>query len=553
MLQTLHIHQFVTLENLSLDFCPGFTALTGETGAGKSILLDALGLLLGDRADARFVRTGAEQADISAEFDIDQLPQVQAYLEEQMLDGDGLILRRVIRQDGRSKAFINGQAATLKDLQYLGEQLVEIQGQHQHQRLLNPQTQLDLLDRFGQHQRQVENVKIAYQNWQKALNNHQAWQDAQAQMQKQRTLLDEHITRLNRLSPQPDEFTLLMQSFESLTHQADRLRCAAQIVELLSESDFALLSQISTLEDALQEMGNYGQNPHNWLNQLASAQAELEDLLSQIQPLTQADDINPAEIAAMDERLAELNRAAKNLNIPAEDLYHHWQKLLMEYQALDEPALQEATLLKAIAQSQQYYEQQALTLSQMRQSTASQLAKVIQQELPSLGLPHAQFLFELIPCPPSSKGSEKGEMRFSANPGQALQALNQVASGGELSRISLVIQVTLAQANQTPTLIFDEVDVGIGGGIAQVVGQKMRQLGRVCQVLSVTHQGQAAACAHQHLLVEKTQTQNTTVTQVRLLNVEERRAEIARMVGGQTLTSTSLEHAQELLNACQEG
>lgn len=548
MLLALSLSDFVIVDQLKLNFETGFTVLTGETGAGKSITLDAIGLLLGDKADYGQVRQGAKEARLSALFDISQLPQLQAQLHEQGFLNDGsaeLAIRRIIDAKGKSRSFINNQAATLAQLKQIGSQLIDIHGQNAHHSLNHETAQRELLDAFANHQESVQAVKTAYHQWQQAKK---ALHDAQNQaetLEIERERLEWQYNELAQLHLRPNEWEQLSQSHDSLAHAAELLQ-AAQFTEDTLDGDNGIQRQLYQCQKTLTQLSHIEPRFAESLQLLASIEAELSEVSANMRDVAAYVEINPNELAAQEARLSELVSMARKYRVEPEELLAKQTEIEAALAAL-EAAADIAALEAAVQQSEQAYFNLAQPLSHRRQQTAKRLSQETTAHMQELAMKGAHFHIELLPCPPSAHGLEHIQYQVAANKGSALRPLNKVASGGELARISLALQVVTSQYTHVPTLIFDEVDTGIGGGVAEIVGKALRALGKQHQVLAVTHLPQVAACGEHHWQVYKHSDGEQTISQINILNKQGRTEEIARMLGGEVLTDLTRRHAAELL------
>ena len=548
MLLALSLSDFVIVDQLKLNFETGFTVLTGETGAGKSITLDAIGLLLGDKADYGQVRQGAKEARLSALFDISQLPQLQAQLHEQGFLNDGsdeLAIRRIIDAKGKSRSFINNQAATLAQLKQIGSQLIDIHGQNAHHSLNHETAQRELLDAFANHQESVQAVKTAYHQWQQAKK---ALHDAQNQaetLEIERERLEWQYNELAQLHLRPNEWEQLSQSHDSLAHAAELLQ-AAQFTENTIDGDNGIQRQLYQCQKTLTQLSHIEPRFAESLQLLASIEAELSEVSANMRDVAAYVEINPNELAAQEARLSELVSMARKYRVEPEELLAKQTEIEAALAAL-EAAADIAALEAAVQQSEQAYFNLAQPLSHRRQQTAERLSQETTAHMQELAMKGAHFHIELLPCPPSAHGLEHIQYQVAANKGSALRPLNKVASGGELARISLALQVVTSQYTHVPTLIFDEVDTGIGGGVAEIVGKALRALGKQHQVLAVTHLPQVAACGEHHWQVYKHSDGEQTISQINILNKQGRTEEIARMLGGEVLTDLTRRHAAELL------
>jgi len=548
MLLALSLNDFVIVDRLNLDFQPGFTVLTGETGAGKSITLDAIGLLLGDKADYGQIRQGAAEARLSALFDLSELPELQAELREQGLlaeDAEELSVRRIIDAKGKSRSYINNQAATLSQLKSIGSRLIDIHGQNAHHSLNQEAAQRELLDAFAGCTALAGEVKAAYQSWQNANQALKAAQTQSENLQIERERLEWQFDELSRLAPAPGEWETVSQSHDSLAHAAELMEAAQETEETIN-GDNGLQAQIYRCQKKLEALSRIEPRFNESLNLLASIEAELGEVSANMRDVASRSDLDPAELAAQEQRLGELMGMARKYRVEPQDLPAKMQEIEAALQQL-QAAADIAALEAAVERCEKQYHEAAQQLSAGRRQAAERLGSETAAHMQELAMKGARFHIELLPASPSAFGLEQVQYQVAANKGSPLRPLNKVASGGELARISLALQVVTSQYTQTPTLIFDEVDTGIGGGVAETVGRALRSLGQKHQVLAVTHLPQVAACGEQHWQVRKSSEGEQTVSSIRVLSAEERVEEIARMLGGETLTATTRSHAAELL------
>ena len=548
MLLALSLNDFVIVDRLNLDFQPGFTVLTGETGTGKSITLDAIGLLLGDKADYGQIRQGASEARLSALFDLSELPELQAELREQGLlaeDAEELSIRRIIDAKGKSRSYINNQAATLSQLKSIGSRLIDIHGQNAHHSLNQEVAQRELLDAFAGCTVLAGEVKAAYQSWQNANQALKAAQTQSENLQIERERLEWQFDELSRLAPAPGEWETVNQSHDSLAHAAELMEAAQETEEAIN-GDNGLQAQIYRCQKKLEALSRIEPRFNESLNLLASIEAELGEVSANMRDVASRSDLDPAELAAQEQRLGELMGMARKYRVEPQDLPAKMQEIEAALQQL-QAAADIAALEAAAERCEKQYHEAAQQLSAGRRQAAERLGSETAAHMQELAMKGARFHIELLPASPSAFGLEQVQYQVAANKGSPLRPLNKVASGGELARISLALQVVTSQYTQTPTLIFDEVDTGIGGGVAETVGRALRSLGQKHQVLAVTHLPQVAACGEQHWQVRKSSEGEQTVSSIRVLSAEERVEEIARMLGGETLTATTRSHAAELL------
>ncbi len=554
MLVHLSVHNYAIVEHLDLELQSGMSVITGETGAGKSIMLDALGLALGDRADSGVVRPGADKADILASFDLTDIPEARSWLSERDLDTDGpCILRRVITSEGRSRAYINGSPCPQGDLKALGELLIDIHSQHEHQSLLKPDTHRRLLDEYAGASDLARQVQLAAQRWKQTRSELERLSSSGDEQRARHQLLSYQLEELENLSLGENELEQLEQEHKTLSNAEQLLGTCRQVLELCSESDAG--NVLSALTASLNRLGTFSNQPgalSEATNLLASAQIQVEEAVGELNRFIDHFDADPQRQQQLEDRLDSIYSLARKHRVQPGDLGELQQRLLDELESLNADDEAVERLSDELAAYARHYQEKASELSQLRQAAASTLAGAVEVEMQRLGMPGGRFNIQLSPQNSDSlqpNGLELVEFQVSANPGQPLKGLAKVASGGELSRISLAIQVITTQTSRVPTLVFDEVDVGIGGPTAEVVGQLLRRLGERGQVLTVTHLPQVAAQGHQHLFVHKQRGSEETRTAVATLDAEQRIEEVARMLGGLDLTDESLAHARKMLAA----
>jgi DNA repair protein RecN (Recombination protein N) len=549
MLKFLAIRDFVIVSSLELDFSAGFTALTGETGAGKSILIDALSLALGERGDAGMVRNGCERAEIAAGFDVSGLPNLQSWLLEQELEGDAgvCLLRRVLDSGGRSRGFINGRSATLQQMREAGDQLLDIHGQHAHQSLLRPDTQRALLDGYAGVAATAEQVAALYRDWQTLRRRRISLSENAEAVIAERELLQFQRNELEGLGFDAAEWQALQEDHARLAHAASLLETAAFGIETLSEADNALLAQLNALTVRLREGITHDASLGETLQMLESAQAELQEAVYALRHYQQRLDTDPQRLREQEQRIQSVMDAARKYRVAPEQLNEALQRIVARLAELGGDA-DLAELEQQENSAQQGYLAAAQKLTAARKKSAVKLAREITAALQTLAMPGGSFAVALLPLAEGNAfGLETIEFQVAANPGVPPRSLAKVASGGELSRISLAIQVATSQVASVPTLIFDEVDSGIGGRVAEIVGHLLKKLGKSYQVLCVTHLPQVAAAADQQWQVSKTVENGVTLSHITVLDGEQRVEEIARMLGGVKITETTRKHAAEML------
>jgi DNA repair protein RecN (Recombination protein N) len=548
MLKFLSIRDFVIVDFLELNFSSGFTALTGETGAGKSILIDALSLALGERGDATAVRSGCERAEISAEFDTADAPRLQDWLREQELEGDEgvCLLRRVMDNGGRSRGFINGRSATMQQLREAGDFLLDIHGQHEHQSLLRPGAQRDLLDGYAGLLREAEEVAAKFQGWQVLHRRRVELEQNAEAVAAERELLQFQRRELETMNFNVPEWVELQAEHARLSHAASLLETAQFGVEVLSESDTACLAQLNLLTARVREGLAFDTALQDTLTMLESAQNELQESVYALRHYQQRLDIDPGRLREQEQRLSAIMEASRKYRVPPEQLPDVLQRIVARLEELGGDA-DLAELAVQENKARENYLAEAKKLSAARGTAAEKLSQEITAAMQTLAM-QGRFDAALIPLGEgNAHGLESVEFRVATNPGASLQGLAKVASGGELSRISLAIQVATSQVAGVPTLIFDEVDSGVGGRVAEIVGQLLKRLGARHQVMCVTHLPQVAASADAQWQVSKAARDGITLSHIQVLKPDERVEEIARMLGGAKITETTRKHAAEML------
>ncbi|WP_372965863.1 DNA repair protein RecN [Marinobacter sp.] len=551
MLTQLTVSNYAIAERVELQFNKGMTALTGETGAGKSIVLDALGLAMGGRADAGAVRHGANRADITACFDISNIPDAGLWLESHDLDEKNeCILRRTINKDGRSKAFINGQPCPLSQLKELGGLLMDIHSQHQHQSLLRKDTHRKLLDEFAEAEHLAEQTKSAWKTWnltrQKLEQRRQNADEAEAKLQ----LLRYQVEELDRLALEQGEQEALEQEQAQLSQADSVLHYSHQAALLCTEDESSAASAVRQALQQLEQLPVEVPALADTIQMLNEAHIQISEAGDSLRRFVDDYEADPARLAEVEERLSAVYQMARKHRITPDELPELHQRLSAELAEIEGGEGSLERLEAELAAQRADFDAVAQQLSTKRKQAAAELDQRIAQELSQLSMPSVQFVTHLKSSndnEPTAHGLEEAEFLVSANPGQPARPLAKVASGGELSRISLAIQVVVAQTSTTPTLVFDEVDVGIGGGTAEVVGQLLRALGSNGQVLCVTHLPQVAAQCHQHLFVSKFTEKDATFSKIEPLNDQGRIDEVARMLGGVDMTEQTIAHAREMV------
>lgn len=552
MLKQLSIKDFVIVDRIELDFEPGFTVLTGETGAGKSILIDALSLALGERGDAGQIRHGCERAEINAMFDLQQVPALCHWLAENDLQGDpeSCLMRRILENSGRSRNYINGHAVTLQQMRTAGEFLVAIHSQHAHQSLLHKDAQLELLDAFAGCIDLTLGVKTAYQHWQECQQQRIDMQKCAAESQDKREQLEWQLQELSALNFTLDEWQTLQADHGRLSHVASLLAAAESGLYTLSESESSLLSQLNAVNNQLQNQLEYDPQLKPIIDLLDAAQIQLQESVYELKHYRQNLDLDPHMLQQVEQRLSEIHATARKFRIAPEALSVLADSLQKQLASLG--SVTDIDHLRAIEMAAQVeYLQQAQALSEIRKKAAADLSHQVSLAMQTLAMVGGAFAVALMPLQQGiASGLEQIEFQVSAHQGMPLRPLAKVASGGELSRISLAIQVITSKIGTVPTLIFDEVDVGIGGKVAEIVGQLLKKLGQERQVLCITHLPQVAATGDHHWQVNKSGGESADqpiCSRIVALDQVQRIEEIARMLGGINITETTRRHALEML------
>ena len=548
MLRVLSIRNFVVVDTLDVEFEHGLTILTGETGAGKSILLDALSLLLGDRFELRQLRPGAERAELAAAFDATDVPGVRAWLAEQDLagDGDDVLLRRTLDAQGKSRAWINGRPATLAHLKDLGERLVDLHGQHAHQSLAQPVAQRNLVDAFGGFTALAREAAESFRAWRTAVDSCAAAAQAAQATSTEREFLDTRRRELVALAITESEWAELSAAQSRLANAADLIDAATQGGETLSEGDAALTVQLAQLTQRLKAAAAHDPALAEIVALLEPAAVELEEAARALRDYLRRLDLDPKELQRVEMRLTAIHDLARRHRVRPEALPALLAETEARLNALAESADAEL-LARRAAEAGAVYRVLAEQLSSKRRFAATELAHRVTAAMQSLSMAGGRLEIALDPLPsPASYGLDDVEFRVATHPKQPLAPLSRVASGGELSRIALAIQVVASEVGQVPTLVFDEVDSGIGGAVAATVGELLQKLGSDRQVLCVTHLPQVAACADAHFRVTKTGAGDGVRSELAQLSAAERVEELARMLGGATITAKTRAHAREM-------
>jgi DNA repair protein RecN (Recombination protein N) len=550
MLRQLNIRDFVIVDRLELEFAAGFGALTGETGAGKSILVDALSLALGERAEASVVRTGGEKAEVTAEFDVPADSLLAAWLRENDFngdDGDTCLLRRVVDTSGRSRAWLNGTAATLGQLREVADFLCDIHGQHAHHQLLRGDAQRALLDTHANAQALVREVAERFATWRKLREARRAAEQDVAATARERELLDWQVKELAALGFEPQAWQETEQEQRRLGHAAGLLEASDAALAALDDSDAGALSTLQHASGRLTELTNVDAALGEAAQLFEGALIQLEESALALRRYHDRLDLDPARLAELDARIDAVTQMARKHRVPPEELPEVLARLQTRLAELT-LAADPAALAAREQEAEAAYHKVAKRLSKERQHTAKKLGEAVTHAMQELAMPGGRFEIVLDALVEgASYGLETVEFLVTANAGQPPRPLAKVASGGELSRIGLALQVIASQSHTAGTLIFDEVDVGIGGRVAEIVGHMLKQLGSDRQVLCVTHLPQVAACAHWQWSIRKETVGGNTVSRVTALDADGRVEEIARMLGGVKITDTTRRHAQEML------
>ncbi len=555
MLNHIRIRNFAIIDHLDLDFKNELTTLTGETGAGKSILLGALGLLLGDRADSDSVRAGSSKAEISAEFDISDIANVQSWLKDKELDAEGdCLLRRRLGTDGRSRAFINGSPVPLQDMKQLGEMLVDIHGQHEHQSLMKNELQRQLLDDYANHKKLLSDVKTTFNRWTQEKKKLTDLQTRYKDKNDRLDLLRYQVNELEALALDSGEFEALQQEHKLLAN-ADQLseNTSAALLALYDSDENAIYSHISQQHRKIESMIATDNSLTPVCDLLSEAMVQIEESASLLRDYNDNLDSNPQRFVEVENRLGIIHDLSRKHNIESSQLHAFYDTLASELEGLDNADENLSQLESTVKQLESDYRILTGKLTTSRVKTAQKLNKAISRSMQTLGMSGGQFQIDISTKETdSAHGVDQIEYQVSTNAGQPFKALAKTASGGELARISLAIQMITAQQGRIPTLIFDEVDSGVGGGIAEIVGKHLRALGESHQVFCITHLPQVASQAHHHMQVHKSTKGNETCTEIFPLDMQQRVDEISRMLGGVEITQQTIEHAKDMLKRSQK-
>ena len=555
MLRFLNIRDFVIVDRMEVEFGRGFTVLTGETGAGKSILIDALSLSLGERSDAGQVRNGSKCAEISAEFDVSESPELQVWLRENDLEGHGdednvCLMRRVIEAGGRSRGFINGRPATLQQLRMAGGKLVDIHGQHEHQSLLRTEEQRDLLDRFSGSRELVKAVATGFLRWQGLQKRRIEWEQNTTSFEQEREELELQSRELLTLNFSSNEWQALKSDHSRLAHSASLIEAVHKCLEILSESESASLVQINLVTSHLKGLLQYDADLKGVLDMLDSAQIQLQETVYELERYKQGLDLDPKILREMEERLTVVHAAARKYRVVPDEIPNLLKICTKKLDGLNQVG-DGAAMIKEEEIAKDVYLKLAKKLSVVRDGAAQKLTQQVTAAMQTLAMEGGRFSVKQVPLEQGNvHGMEKIEFEVSPHRGMNLGSLAKIVSGGELSRISLAIQVVTSKVGVVPTLIFDEIDAGIGGRVAEIVGELLKKLGIERQVMCVTHLAQVASAGNQQWQVAKfgdSGNGGNVLSHVTVLKDEERIEEIARMLGGVKITETTRKHAAEML------
>lgn len=551
MLTQLTINNFAIVDHLIIDFNTGMTAITGETGAGKSISVDALSLCLGARTDTTFIRHGCERLDISAHFTLDDTPSAMNWLINNHLEDDNeCILRRVINQEGRSKAFINGTSVPLSQLKELGQMLIQIHGQHEHQQLLRNEHQQLILDQYLADSSLLLEMKNAYRKWKNATEQYLVHEKLCREREAHIQLLQYQLKELDEFSPIEGEYEQIDEEYKRLSNSKQLINSSQQLIDLLEENpEFNVLSNLECAKHIAQELAGLDNLLINVATILEEASIQISEACYELHHYADNLDVDPSRVIQLEQRLSKQISLSRKHHIKPEDLPKLHLQFIEEFKQISQQEDINEQLKKDI---DKYYQEAVLIAKKLhtkRVRVAAILSKKITQSIQELSMPHGQFNINIVWD--DNKLTEFGADQFTflvtTNPGQPLQPINKVASGGELSRIALAIQVLTAQKMETPALIFDEIDVGISGPTAAKVGNLLRELGRSTQVITVTHLPQVAGNANHHYFVAKQTDGKQTFTQMTILNHTQRLNELARLLGSDKITKNTLANAKELL------
>ena len=552
MLISMQVRDFAIVDRISVEFDNGMTVLTGETGAGKSILVDALGLVLGERGNAQLVRSGAKRAEFSAEFDITELPDVRSWLEEQSLDDENsCLLRRMINEDGRSRAFINGNAVPVQQLKSVGELLVDIHGQHFHQSLARRPIQRDLLDYYGDLAELRKETAAAFEEWRVLAERLRQLTDADVDRTSRLDLLTFQLQELRTLNLGAEEASELARERQRLSYSGRLAEgAAAALANVFDDDGGNANSLVADAARSIESLVEYDSDLQTVVDMLESAGIQIAEAADTLRRYGESIDMDPARRDWVEERLDAIQSLSRKHRVTADELRELQRQLELEFDELSNADERGRELEQEVAAARAKYLDSAKTLSMKRQKAAGRLSSAVTDAMHGLGMPGGEFevrLESLAEQDGRSHGLDTIDFQITANPGQPKMPLSKIASGGELSRMSLAIQVIASDGSAIPTMVFDEVDSGVGGGVAEMVGRRLAEVGTSRQVLCVTHLPQVASLAAQHFRISKVTDGKATRTTVQPLAEKERVEELARMLGGVDITKKTLEHAAEML------
>ena len=555
MLQTLVIKNFTLVEHLEVDFNNGMTALTGETGAGKSLVVDALAMALGDRADTNQVRRAADKCEISAIFDIRQVSLAKSWLKAHDFDNqeNDCVIRRMLTKDGRSRGYINGQSATMQQLREIGETLIDIHNQHEHQSLLRRETHRLILDNFANCNELSINIKRFHQEWIRAKKELEKLKNTNIGLISSKDFLSFQLQELNEMNISEGELQSLEEEQICLANSESIISDCNRMLQLYSEAEECNLEKLLNESiQILQKIPAKSESLEEAHRSLVSAQIEIQESGREIQQYLNNFNSDPEALHKIENKLTEIYHLARKYKISPENLYSKKKSIESELKKLSVSHDEESRLNQQTKKLFAEYSLAAKKLSEIRTKASIKISSDIEKQLKLLSMTGAQFNVNLEPIKNNDlggRGQEEVEFLISTNPGEPCKPLARIASGGELSRISLAIQAIAAKNSSIPTLVFDEVDVGIGGATADIVGSILRDLGGLGQILCITHQPQVASKAHNHMRVSKNTIENLTFSNIVTLNDSEKLNEIARMLGGIDITEATLDHAKEMLSS----
>ena len=550
MLRQLVINDLAVIDSLNIDFKPGMTVLTGETGAGKSILLDALGLVLGDRADTNVIRGGTDKTDITAIFSINNNPYINDRLDEmEIASDDELFIRRTITRDGRSRAYLNNTPVPVQTLREIGEYLVDIHGQHAHQSLSRPKTQREILDQAGTYDSLLDNVAEIYHEWKQVNEQLHNFETSGDDFEARLTFLKYQIDELTQLEIGEQEYQSLDEEFKRQSHSQDLIATCQQVLSELSESDSALLSQLAQHQRAITDLCKIDNSLENISNLLDNASIQTDEACSELKAYIDRFDSDISQLSIIENRLEKIHELARKHKVKPETLPEQLILLTSQLEQLEGGQEQHELLQKKKTELLNNYKKCAEKLSAKRKTTANKIAAAVTAKMHELGMGGKfDISIETIDdVTPHQFGMDKISFIVSTNQGQPLRPIAKVASGGELSRLSLAIQIIASKDKGVPTMVFDEVDAGISGGIAEIVGKLLNSLAEHRQIFCVTHLAQVASCGHHHLSVIKESNKGQTYTQVIELTEQERIDEVARLLAGMEVTHESRANAARML------